>query len=32
MKLDQIFNFTVAFCIGYVIGVGVAALVIFWGR
>jgi hypothetical protein len=30
--MERILNWTVAFCIGYVIGVGIAALVIFGGR
>lgn len=32
MKLDDALNWMAAFCVGYVIGVSVAALVVFYWR
>ena len=32
MSIDKAMNFMAAFCVGYVIGVSVAALVVFYWR
>jgi hypothetical protein len=32
INIDKAMNFMVAFCVGYVIGVSVAALVVFYWR
>jgi len=30
VKVDRIMNWIAAFCVGYVIGVSVAAVIVFW--
>jgi len=32
MSIDKVMNFMAAFCVGYVLGVSIAALVIFYWR